>query len=111
VFVQSDPHFETLLALSGSQAFISIAIFDLLHIYYLCEQPKVPYTIGIWCLILVLNFYFFSRRKSKKIIHEKPKLFESHRFSVIVTLAFFFFSVVCMFMGPILGKRLLESCL
>lgn len=108
--IQRDPYFVTILAISGSQVFIVITFFRLIYIHFLCEQPGRYYTIGIWGIILFTNFYLITRTRSDEILQAKPNLFNSRSFSVFCAVVFFLFSIVCMFLGPIVSKQWLEQC-
>ena len=54
--------------------------------------------IVITLLVLLINtFYFFTEKKVKEIIQEKPLLFNSKKFSVIFAWSFFAIGIIIMF--------------
>jgi energy-converting hydrogenase Eha subunit A len=63
--------------------------------------------IGI--IIFVIYQHYLISNKWKRIIKEKPMLRNSHKLSIIFTIAFTVFGIVILVAGMILGRKILES--
>lgn len=107
---QSDPHYYSLIAMSGAEAFILMNLMNLSFILLACEPSHYLVNIAIWVVMIWINFTYFSQAKSLQIINDAKKYSGNHKRGVFISLAFLLFALTCMFFGPILGKKLLESC-
>ena len=108
---QNDPHYYSLIAMSGAEAFILMNLMDLSYILLTCEQYHYVINISIWVIIIWINFTYFSETKSIQIMKDAKNFSENPKLGMFIALTFFSFTLVCMFIGPMLGKELLEGCL
>jgi uncharacterized membrane protein HdeD (DUF308 family) len=67
--------------------------------------------IGIFLLITgIIYLRYYRNGKAQKVVQEKPKFFNSHRLSIVLTILFFLFTASFLFweagyVGGILGTR------
>ncbi|RZK14472.1 MAG: hypothetical protein EOO43_16300 [Flavobacterium sp.] len=111
ILVQPEPHLVTTLALSASFSFILNGIIDITLIKLCC------YNIGKWPMItmhgvilFLIYLYFHRINNAHDIVKSKPKVAGSQKASIIFSILLFLLTILSLFVVPILGKRLLESC-
>jgi hypothetical protein len=56
-----------------------------------------------------MYLHYIKSNKWKKIIKEKPVLWNSHKLSIIFAVAFFLLGLLVYNIGAILGKQILAS--
>jgi cobalamin synthase len=104
-----DPHLATLLALSFSEGLLINGPIDMLAIKWYCYQVPVWIQFSLTLILVLVNYLALQTGgKAKSIIKERPTLVNKI-FSVVITWAFFLFTVSWLF-WPIYGKHLLEKC-
>ncbi len=111
VLKDNEPHLLATLALCFS---LSLLINGVLNIIL---AHLIGYAFGKWEMLsvlalLVIIFYVFIHRtgKAKQIVKEKPKFFNNHRLTIILTIAFFVITISYLFFGSgyignVLGTR------
>lgn len=112
VLKEEQPHFNTCFALSASEGFLVNAVIDFLVIKYYCINLDKWYPIGVFCVILGLNYWnYIYKGIGRKIVKEQPILFNSKRISKVLTIAFFVITVSWLFWGSFYSRYLLENCI
>lgn len=111
VLKEEQPHFNTCFAISASEGFLINGVIKFLFIKFYCINVDKWYSIGVFCVILVLNYWnYIHKGIGRKIVKEQPRLFNNIRISKVFTIVFFVISVSWLFWGPIYHKHLLENC-
>lgn len=111
VLKEEEPHFTTIFVLSALQAFLLIAIIDVVAIQGFCYQIQTPIKFSFFILIAILNFLRYDKNgRGKFIVAKKPKFFQSHRLSVLLTIVFFLVAISWLFWGGFWGKQVLIGC-
>lgn len=111
ILKDSEPHLLTILALSASEAFATIGLLDILFIKTYC------FPVGKWAMIFIVLLFvlfnyivFFKSGRSQKIVKLKPKFFNNHRLSILLTFMFFIITISFIYWGPIFTNELLDNC-
>ncbi len=101
-----EPHATTIFTLSFS---LSLIINGLLDILLACF---FKYNLERWVMLsmfggilLLMSFIFGKKRVGKKIVKEKPKLFNSEYTSIIFTSFIFLLGLFFLFLTPIITKK------
>lgn len=95
------PHLLTVLVLSLSWSLIVNSIIDFILIYLFKYPLGLFGNIGILALIICIQYFYFIRKNNaKRIVELKPKLFENHNLSIIITIIFFLFTASTLFWVP-----------
>jgi len=106
-----DPHVATVLALSFSESLLLNGVSDIIALQYFCYEIKIEFQFTILCFIIILNFlYCFRPNRTKIIIKDKPTIYNSKSFSILLTILFFVITTSWLFWGGIYGKYLLANC-
>jgi hypothetical protein len=107
IMKDSEPHLLTTLALSASESFLFITIFQIPLVRFYCINLNIPEMIAILALIILANYIYYHRKgNAVKIIKNKPKFFSSNKFSILITILFFLITSSCLFWGPVYLSQL-----
>jgi peptidoglycan/LPS O-acetylase OafA/YrhL len=104
------PHLTAIWSISVIIAFLIIIPIDLFCIY----KFHIVLDVWIWIVVIVtvlfvMYLYYIKSNKWKKIIKEKPMLWNSHKLSIIFAVSFFLLGLLVYNIGAFLGKILLNS--
>ena len=110
---ESEPHATTGFMLSVSEAFLINGIINFITSTFFCYSfiSFKSFPIAILVIILFLNYLFYQKTgRSRRIIKEKPVLWNSHRLSIIVTILFWAITFSWLFWVVPVTKLILENC-
>jgi heme/copper-type cytochrome/quinol oxidase subunit 2 len=66
--------------------------------------------VAIFLFLLLLNYLFvYKTGRNVEIVKEKPKFWRNNKLSVIITAIFFLVTTSLLFIGPILGRGIMEN--
>jgi predicted MFS family arabinose efflux permease len=111
VLPDNQPHVTVIFTLSFSLALLINGLLNILLAYTINYALGSYEMIGIFVMVLGINYLLFYRKgKAKKIIQEQPKFFRNHKISIILTILFFLITASFLFweagyVGNILGSR------
>jgi uncharacterized protein involved in cysteine biosynthesis len=104
------PHLTAVWVMSVTIALIINVPINLLFIYWFHTMLDTWIMIGILGVIfLIIYLHYLKTNKWKQIIKEKPVLWNSHRLSIIFTIAFTVLGIAVLIAGMIIGKKILSS--
>lgn len=108
----NEPHLLTTLALSFSISTIIIFFIDVISVYVFCFlDVNTWHDMLIYLLSLgILYLWFHKTGRAKKVVKEKPKLFNNHFLSIVITISFFIISISFYFWLIDVLKLEVESC-
>lgn len=107
----NEPHMLATLVLGFSFSLLLIAIVDITiaHLFYIKLGHYFMLGINIFMIAI---FYFTLHRtgRARKIVKEKPRFFNSHAVSILITFLFFAITTSFLFwgssyVGNVLGTR------
>ena len=108
VIPDSQPHSTVIFTLSFSLSILVNGILSIIAAYVANYNMSNFIMIGIFVVIMVINYLMFYRSgKGKRLVKEKPKFNGSHKLSVLLTFVFFLITTSYLFFGPILIKSIL----
>jgi hypothetical protein len=65
--------------------------------------------ISIFVIVMAIIYItFYKKGKAARIVKIKPKFFNNHKLSVIITITFFLITTSFLFWGPIFLKNILK---
>jgi len=111
ILPDNQPHATVIFTLSFSLALLINGLLNILLAYTINYALGSYEMIGIFVMLLGMNYLLFYRKgKAKKIIQEQPKFFCNHKISIILTILFFLITASFLFweagyVGNILGSR------
>jgi predicted MFS family arabinose efflux permease len=111
VLPDNQPHVTVIFTLSFSLALLINGLLNILLAYTINYALGSYEMIGIFVMVLGINYLLFYRKgKAKKIMQEQPKFFRNHKISIILTILFFLITASFLFweagyVGNILGSR------
>lgn len=111
-FGAEDPFITTTFAVSASESFFLFFSFNIISAYFFCYDYVTKSNILLTgAIIFVTNYYIYVfRKKGKKVIRSKPKIFNSDRLSYWFSLLFFIFSNSMLFWAIPVLKKLISQC-
>jgi uncharacterized membrane protein YidH (DUF202 family) len=86
---------------------VPIDLFCIYQFHIIIDRWIFLCIVGI--IILIIYLHYLRTNKWKQIIEKKPMLWNSHKLSIIFTIAFTVFGLAVFIVGMILGKKILES--
>jgi hypothetical protein len=108
--LDGEPQFTAKLALTASEAFFFIAVLDTGLAYFFSILLSKYVMIAITLILLGLNmFVFFTDKKVKVILESKPKFFQSHVLSIILTWLFFLLTTSTLFWVGDLANKIIST--
>lgn len=108
---EDEPYATTNWMLSFSEALLVNGLFDIILAKFFCIRMGKWYMILIFLIILISNYFYYNRSgRSRKVVIEKPLLFESSKISFWVMILFFLISVSSLFWIPFYSEYLLAKC-
>ena len=108
VLPDNQPHSTVIFTLSFSLSLFVNGVLSLIAAHLKSYVISNYVMVGIFVAIMVINYFVFYRTgKGKRLIKEKPKFFNSHKLSILLTLIFFLITTSLLFLGPIYIKNLL----
>ena len=108
IYKDDDPILTTRLSLTAIESFLIIAITDVFSAIFLLEELQKWVMIAITLSVLVLNtFYFFTEKKVRKILSDKPLILNSNKVSIFFAWFIFSIGIIIMFgLNSIIDKIL-----
>lgn len=111
VIPENEPYATTVFVLSFSESFLLFSAANIVLAYFRCIVLSKWIGVLLMVTFSVINYLVFSRSGlSRKIVEEKPTLFNSHRISMMIFGLLFFVSVSSLFWAPIWTRHILEQC-
>lgn len=104
------PHSRTIWALGVAFSFIINGLIDIPLAYFFgCYLSTVQKVIIAVLLLLLFYLKYYKNGRGKRIVEiEKPKFFNSHRASMILTILFFLISMLFLFFKAEIMIKILE---
>jgi hypothetical protein len=107
----NEPHLLTTIALSASISFPLGFLIRCIFVYNYCQSLNPWINLGIFGLILGVNYkYFHLTGRAKKIIKKRPTIAGSKKIAILITVIFFLLTLSFIYWGPIYMKYLLDNC-
>ena len=106
-----DPRLAATLGLTSLIGFFLIAVLNITLAYLFCFDFNKYYIIATFVIIFLFNtFYFFTSKRVKTIVKEKPMFFNSHRLTIVIVLIFSLFVISTLFWVGDYTNRVLGRC-
>ena len=110
VVSDSQPHSTTIFTLSFSLSIVINGLLSLIAAYLSKYNTSNYVMVSVFIIIIIVNYLVFYRTgKGKKLVKERPKLFNNHKLSMLFTIIFFLITTSFLFWGPILIKNMLAK--
>ncbi len=111
ILPDDQPYATTVFTLSVSESFFINNLILFFFAHFFCINIGKWTMIGITMLIILTNYlYFYRSGRMKEIVKTKPKFFNNHFISIIITILFFIITSSFIFWGPIYVKNILDGC-
>lgn len=112
ILKDTEPHLLTTLVLSFSISTVIDFLIDVISVYVFCFlSVNKWHDIAVNLLVLgILYLWFHKTGRAKKVVKEKPKLFNNHFLSIVITISFFIISISFYFWLIDVLKLEVESC-
>lgn len=111
ILPDNEPNATVVFTLSFSQSLLVNGLINILLANWLCLKISFPFAVGIFTLLLLINYLiYFRKKKYLAILEEKPMFFSSHPISIIITSVWFIITSSFLFWTPIYLKDVLEKC-
>lgn len=106
-----EPFAMTSFMLSFTESFIIFGTIDLINVMKFCKPTERWVAYPLMALLVGINYLIFnSSLRSRRIIKEKPSLWNRPRLSAVITVAFFCLSLFFLIVVMIFTKKQLEDC-
>lgn len=107
---ENQPHATAVFTLGVSQSFLFNAIINYVLAYSSGISLGKWYNIVFAAVIIFLNYLFYHRSgRYKEILKSKPKLLNSHQFSIIFVLMFFVLTFLLFLYEPIYTSKIIKN--
>jgi uncharacterized membrane-anchored protein len=111
VLWDDEPFARTNFILSFSEASLVNGIIYIIAAKFFCFRLETWQLISVAGLILTINYFYYNRSgRSRRIVAEKPLLFDSSRLSIWITIAFFLVTISFLFWTPFYVDNILSKC-
>lgn len=112
VLPDDEPHATVVFTLSFSEALLVNYAVDFLAVHLFCEYLLSMWSmIGVFLLILGVNYLIFHRTgRNREIVERKPSFFGNRRLSIVVTLLFFVTTTSLLFWGADYLMYVIDQC-
>lgn len=109
VLPDNQPHSTVIFTLSFTLSLIANCIINVAFAYVLNISLRKWEMIGIFVLITFLMYLVYYRSgKGKRIVKEKPKLFNNNRVSIALTALLFLIGILALFFQADITKSILK---
>ena len=109
--LDGEPQLTARLTLSASEIFLLISLVRISSAFFFCYDVSKYYMFAIALIVLLLNtFVFLPPKKVEWIIQSKPKFFNSHILSIILTWLFFLITTSSLFWLENVVEVILGNC-
>ena len=109
VLSEDQPHSTVVFTLSFSLSLFVNGIFNLVTIHFANFALPPSIMIGTFIIIGLVNYFVYYRKgKGMRLVKRKPRFFNSHRITIILTLLFFLVTTSFLFWGPIYLKSMID---
>lgn len=104
------PHSNTTWALGAMFSFVINGLLEIGTAYFFGYTLSFFQTVSITVFVMILFYLKYSKSgKGKRIVEiEKPKFFGSNTASIILTILFFLVSMLFLFFGADVIRKILE---
>lgn len=110
VLPDNQPHLTVIFTLSFSISLLINGLISVMFAYMADYNMSNYIMVGIFVAVMVVNYLVFYRTgKGIRLVKERPKFFNNHRLSIILTLIFFLITTSFLFWGPIYIKNILNA--
>ncbi len=110
VLPDNQPHSTVIFTLSFTFSLILNCIVNITLAYILGISLGKWEMIGIFVFIIVLLYFAYYRNgKGKRIVKEKPKIFNSNRISIVLTALLFLIGILALFLQADITKNILNA--
>ena len=108
---ESDPKSVATFVISFDESIFLNCIIGTALAHYYCISVPLCLMLGVFGLMLLLNFLFvYNSKKANEILKVKPKFYGSHGISVTVTCLYVLMSFVAMYWLGIQVNSILAKC-
>ena len=110
VLPDNQPHSTVIFTLSFTFSLIINGIVNVVFAYLFGVSLRKWEMIGIFAVITLLMYLAYYRSgKGRKIVTEKPKLFNSNKISIILTALLFLLGILALFLQADITKSILDA--
>ena len=110
VLPDNQPHSTVVFTLSFSLSLIINGIVNVVLAYLFSVSLKKWEMIGIFTFItLLIYFAYYRSGKGKRIVTEKPKLFNSNKISIIFTALLFLLGILALFLQADITRSIINA--
>jgi len=111
IFGDSDSYFTAKLALTASESFLVISLLDISSAYFFCFSLNKYFMAAITILLFAINSIFiFNFKNINDIQKSKPKFFNNHMLTIILTWLFFLITTSSMFWLGTFVQNIIVNC-
>ncbi len=111
IFKDNDSYFTAILSITASESLLVISIIDISAAHFFCWSLNKYYMAGITVAILVNNTLLsLNSTKTCEIEKSKPKFFDSHKLSIVLTWIFFLITTSSMFWLGSVIQDIISNC-
>lgn len=107
IWKDSNPHLATVLSLSFIISLIINGIIDLILAYIFSFYLNKYIKLGILLAIILVIHYFFNEEKGKRILKEKPVIY-NHKTSITISIVFLFIGLFFHFFNADILRYILR---
>lgn len=110
VLPDNQPHSTVVFTLSFSLSLLVNGLLSIIAASVANYNMSNYIMAGLFVMIIVVNYLVFYRSgKGKRLVKEKPKFYNNHKLSILLTFMFFLITTSYLFWGPILLKSILAK--
>ncbi|MBS1745605.1 MAG: hypothetical protein JST21_05505 [Bacteroidetes bacterium] len=111
IFGDSDSYFTAKLALTASESLLVISLLDIGSAYFFCYSLNKYYMAAITLILLAINSIFiFNSKNTVDIEKSKPKFFNNHNLTIILSWLFFLVTTSSMFWLGDVVQIIIDNC-
>jgi hypothetical protein len=106
-----DPRFAATLGVTSLEGFFLVAIINIFLAHFFCFGVNKYGIIAIFAVTLLANtFYFFTDKRVKVILKEKPVFFSNHKLTILFILVFSLVVISTLFWTGDYVNKILDNC-
>ena len=110
ILPETQPHATVIFTLGFTFSLILNGIINIVLAYGLAISLGKWEMIGILAFILILLYFtYYKNGKGKRIVKEKPKLFNNNSISIVVTALLFLVGIFALFLQADITRAILSN--
>lgn len=110
ILPDNQPHATVVFTLGFTFSLILNGIINIVLAYVLAVSLGKWEMIGIFALIIVLLYFaYYNNGKGKRIVIEKPKVFNSNVASILFTAVLFILGILALFLQADITRNILDA--